>query len=53
MPFKKKSQTKLTFLSLILVVSIVLFSMQVYSIQIKKASDFCILYLYIFVHILK
>ena len=40
MPFKKKSQTKLTFLSLILVVSIVLFSMQVYSIQIKKASDF-------------
>ena len=40
MPFKKKSQTKLKFLSLILVVSIVLFSMQVYSIQIKKASDF-------------
>ena len=45
MPFKKKSQTKLTFLSLILVVSIVLFSMQVYSIQIKKASDFIEFYM--------
>ncbi|MBE6750521.1 MAG: penicillin-binding protein [Ruminococcaceae bacterium] len=40
MPFQKKSQTKLTVLSVILVIAIVLFSVRAYSIQIKNASDY-------------
>ena len=40
MPFKKKSQTSLTVLSLILVCAIVFFSVRVYSIQISKAGEY-------------
>lgn len=40
MPFKKKSQTALTVLSLILVCTILLFTVRVYSIQIGKANEF-------------
>lgn len=40
MPFKKKSQTALTFLSVVLVCAILLFTVRVYSIQIGNASEF-------------
>lgn len=40
MPFKKKSQTGLTVLSVILVISILLYTFRVYSIQIGKANEF-------------
>lgn len=40
MPFKKKSQTTLTVLSLILVTAILLFTVRVYSIQVGKADEF-------------
>ena len=40
MPFQKKSQTKLTVLSCILVATILLFSFKTYSIQITNATDF-------------
>lgn len=40
MPFKKKSQTKLTVLSVILIIAILLFTVRVYSIQIKNAHEY-------------
>lgn len=40
MPFKKKSQTTLTVLSVILALTIALFSVRVYSIQIGKANQY-------------
>ena len=40
MPFQKKSQTKLTVLSLILAVVIALFSFQTYSLQVGDTSEF-------------
>lgn len=40
MPFHKKSQTQLTVLSIILVLAIVLFSMRIYSVQIKNAEKY-------------
>lgn len=40
MPFQKKSQTKLTILSFLLIATIVLFTSRVYSIQIKNASNY-------------
>ncbi len=40
MPFQKKSQTKLTALSCLLIVAILLFSIKTYSIQITNAADF-------------
>ncbi|MBR2489256.1 MAG: hypothetical protein IKB45_02170, partial [Clostridia bacterium] len=40
MPFKKKSQTQLTVLSVILILAMLLYTVRVYSIQIKNASDY-------------
>lgn len=40
MPFKKKSQTSLTVLSVLLIITIILFSTRVYSVQIGKANEF-------------
>ncbi len=40
MPFQKKSQTKLTILSFLLIVTIILFSSRVYSIQITNAEKY-------------
>ena len=40
MPFKKKSQTKLTFLSCLLIVTILLFSFKTYSIQVTNAAEY-------------
>ena len=40
MPFKKKSQTELTVLSVILILAIFLYSMRVYSLQIKNADKY-------------
>lgn len=40
MPFVKKSQTSLTVLSVILIVTILLFTSRVYSVQIDNASEF-------------
>ena len=40
MPFKKKSQTTLTVLSLILVVSILSFCFRIYSVQVGSANEF-------------
>ena len=40
MPFKKKSQTELTVLSLILICVILFFSMRIYSIQVTNAEEF-------------
>ncbi len=40
MPFKKKSQTELTVLSLLLVVVILLFTVRAYSIQVANASEY-------------
>ncbi len=40
MPFKRKSQTELTVLSIILIIAILLFSVRVYSIQITNASEY-------------
>ena len=40
MPFQKKSQTKLTVLSLILAVTVALFSIQTYSLQVGDTSEF-------------
>ncbi len=40
MPFKRKSQTQLTVLSVILIITVILFSARVYSIQIKNASKY-------------
>ena len=40
MPFKKKNQTTLTVLSLILITAILLFTVRVYSIQVGKADEF-------------
>jgi len=40
LPFKKKSQTQLTVLSVILILAMLLYTVRVYSIQIKNASDY-------------
>jgi len=40
MPFKRKSQTQLTFLSIILIIAILLFSVRAYSIQIANAEKY-------------
>ncbi len=40
MPFQKKSQTKLTVLSCLLIITILLFTSRAYSIQITHASDY-------------
>ena len=40
MPFKKKSQTELTVLSLILICVVILFSLRIYSIQVTNAEEF-------------
>ncbi len=40
MPFKRKSQTQLTFLSVILIIAILLFSVRAYSIQIANAEKY-------------
>ena len=40
MPFKRKSQTQLTVLSVVLVITILLFSARIYSIQIANAEQF-------------
>ncbi len=40
MPFKKKSQTELTVLSVILVLAILFYSLRVYSLQIKNADKY-------------
>ena len=40
MPFKKKSQTELTVLSIILICVILFFSFRIYSIQVTNAEEF-------------
>ncbi|MBQ6826109.1 MAG: hypothetical protein IJP34_05580 [Clostridia bacterium] len=40
MPFQKKSQGKLTFLSILLVLAIILFSFRVYDIQVLHSADY-------------
>ena len=40
MPFKRKSQTQLTVISVILIITILLFSARIYSIQITNAEQF-------------
>lgn len=40
MPFKRKSQTQLTVLSVVLIITILLFSTRIYSIQISNAEKF-------------
>ncbi len=40
MPFQKKSQTQLTVLSIILIISILFFSIRTYSIQVVNASEY-------------
>ena len=40
MPFQKKSQTQLTVLSVILIITILLFTSRIYSIQITNAEEF-------------
>ena len=40
MPFKRKSQTQLTFLSVVLIIAILLFSVRAYSIQIANAEKY-------------
>ena len=40
MPFKKKSQTQLTVLSVLLIAVILLFTIRAYSIQVANASEY-------------
>lgn len=40
MPFKRKSQTQLTVLSVILIIAMLIYTVRVYSIQITNASDY-------------